>query len=81
MGRKTVLSEQTMQAMESHIPELAGAAVKQAYYRALTVSGKVVEAVNGNLVETSAEGGQRLIRPLSAPVGVTPGSKRRLARK
>ena len=76
MSRKAVLNEKTMQAMEAHIPELAGNAVKQAYYQALTTSGKVLEAVNGKLVETSAEGGQRLIRNLPAPVAVTPGSKR-----
>lgn len=51
------LSEKTMLAMASHIPELAGNAVKRAYYQALTSSGKVVEAVNGQLVETSSDGG------------------------
>ena len=76
MGRKAVLNEKAMQAMEALIPELAESALRQAYYQALTRSGKVLEAVNGKLVETSAEGGQRLIRNLPAPVAVTPGSKR-----
>lgn len=81
MDRKIVLNEKTMQVMEAHIPELAGNAVKQAYYRALTTSGKVLEAVNGKLVETSAEGGQRVIRSLPAPMAVEPGSKRQRTRK
>jgi hypothetical protein len=81
MASKCVLNEKTMQAMEAHIPELAGNAVKKAYYQALTTSGKVLEAVNDKLVETSAEGGQRLIRNLPAPVAVKPGSKRVRTRK
>lgn len=77
MKNRVELSEKSMLAMESRIPELAGSAVRQAYFRALTTSGKVVEAVNGKLVETSAEGGQRVIRELSsAPVPVAAGSKR-----
>ena len=76
MGRKAVLNEKAMQAMEALIPELAESALRQAYYQALTRSGKVLEAFNGKLVETSSEGGQRLIRNLPAPVAVTPGSKR-----
>ncbi|WP_417069642.1 hypothetical protein [Niveibacterium terrae] len=77
MKNRVQLSEKSTQAMESRIPELAVSAVRQAYFRALTTSGKVVEAVNGKLVETSAEGGQREIRELSsAPVPVAAGSKR-----
>ncbi|AZP14405.1 hypothetical protein EJN92_03865 [Undibacterium parvum] len=70
------MNEQSMQAMEARIPELAGNAVRRAYYQALTTSGKVKEAVNGRLVETSADGSQRLIRTLRVPVAVVPGSKR-----
>lgn len=35
------------------IPELAGSAVKRAYLQALTTSGKVIEARNGQLIETT----------------------------
>lgn len=76
MKRNVKLSERSMQVMEARIPELAGNAVRRAYYQALTTSGKVVEAVNGKLVETSADGGQRVIRNLPAPMAVVPGSKR-----
>lgn len=76
MKRIVKLSEQSMQVMEARIPELAGNAVRLAYYQALTTGGTVTEAVNGNLVETSADGGQRVIRSLPGPMAVTPGSKR-----
>jgi hypothetical protein len=69
------LSEQSMQAMEAKIPELAGAAVKRAYYQALTQSGKVLEAVNGQLVETSVDGSSRFIRNLPPSIKVTSGTR------
>lgn len=76
MGQKVVLSEKSMQIMEARIPELAGHAVNLAYYQALTTSGKVLEALNGILVETSVDGGHKEIRRLTAPTFVVPGSKR-----
>ena len=75
MTQKIKLSEQSMQAMEANIPELASAALKRAYYQALTHSGKVLEAVNGNLVETSADGTTRFIRQLPPSIKVTPGTR------
>lgn len=74
------LTEESMQLMEARIPELAGNAVKRAYYQALTVSGKVLEARDGQLVETTAEGQSRVIRNLSKPVAVKSGTKRIRAR-
>ena len=76
MGQKTVLSEQAMQRLENNIPELAGQAVKRAYFEALTTSGRVIEAVNGKLVETTVEGQQRVIRNLTQPVSIAIGTKR-----
>lgn len=69
------LSEQSMQVMEAKIPELAGAAVKRAYYQALTQSGRVLEAVNGQLVETSVDGSSRVIRSLPPSIKVTSGTR------
>lgn len=69
------LSETSMQAMEAKIPELAGAAVKRAYYQALSQSGKVLEAIDGQLVETSVEGETRVIRALPAPIKAAVGMK------
>lgn len=76
MDQKIVLTEKSMQIMEARIPELAGHAVQRAYYHALTTSGKVLEAVNGVLVETTVNGERKEIRRLTAPIFVEPGSKR-----
>ncbi len=81
MKHKSVLSEKSMLTMEAQIPSLASGAVKRAYCQALTISGKVVEAVNGQLVETSSEGGQRVIRTLATPIAIAPGTKRTRVRK
>jgi hypothetical protein len=80
MKRNIKMTEKSMLAMEARIPELASSAVRRAYYQALTTSGSVVEAVNGQLVETSADGAQRVIRDLQKPIAVTPGTKRQRAR-
>lgn len=81
MGRKVTLSEQAMQRMERGIPELAGGAFKRAYQHALSSGGKVVEAVGGQLVETSADGTQRVLKALPKPTVVVPGTKRVLIRR
>ena len=70
------MSEESMLRMEAQIPELAGSAVKRAYLQALTTSGKVVEARNGQLVETMVDGTVRVIRSIAKPVAVMPGTKR-----
>jgi hypothetical protein len=62
--------------MEAQIPELAGTAVKRAYWQALTTTGKVIEARDGQLLETTADGSQRVVRSIAKPVSVTMGTKR-----
>ena len=81
MGRKMVLSEQAMQRVEQGIPEMAGSAFKRAYLHALSSSGKVVEAVDGKLVETSVDGTRRVLKVLAKPTPVAPGAKRVLIRR
>ncbi len=70
------LDEKSMSLLEARIPELADGAVKQAYYQALTSGSKVLEAVNGKLVESSSDGSTRVIKSLPAPIQVALGSKR-----
>jgi hypothetical protein len=70
------LNEATLQSLEARIPELARGAVQQAQARALTRHGKVIEAVDGQLRETTAEGTSRLIGELPAPTPVRIGLKR-----
>lgn len=81
MKSNSQMSEESMQLMEARIPELAGNAVKRAYYQALTTSGKVLEAKRGQLVETSSDGQTRVIRSLGMPIAIAPGTKRTRARK
>lgn len=75
------MTEESMQRMEARIPELAGSAVKRAYLQALTTSGKVLEARDGQLIETTAEGTVRVIRAIAKPIAVTMGAKRVRARQ
>jgi hypothetical protein len=70
------MSEESMQHMEAQIPELAGTAVKRAYWQALTTTGKVLEARNGQLVETTSDGAVRVVRSIAKPIAVTMGTKR-----
>lgn len=76
MGTPFQMSEESMQCMEAQIPELARSAVKRAYWQALTTAGKVVEARNGQLIETHAEGTVRVLRSIAKPIAITMGTKR-----
>ncbi len=65
--------EKSMRFQEACIPELAEGAVKQAYYNALAAGCKVVEAVNGQLIESLPDGG--VLRTLPKAIPVTPGQR------
>ena len=52
-----------------------------AYWQALTINGKVMEARHGKLVETTAEGAVHVIRSIAKPTPVRVGEKRVRARK
>jgi hypothetical protein len=75
-----VLDEASMLTMEARIPDLAEVALRKAYYDALTVSGKVLEAIDGQLVATYADGHREVIRALRPPVAVHCGMKMTLRR-
>lgn len=70
------LDEQSMSNLEKRIPELAEGAVKQAYCKTLASGKRVVEAINGQLVESSPDGSIRVLKPLPPPTPVTPGQRR-----
>lgn len=76
-----MLTEETMKVLEAGIPKLAEGAFQRAYYQALTTSGKVMRAVNGNLVETHADGTETVLRAIHSPVRVTIGAKFKLKRR
>ena len=65
-----------MQRMEALIPMLAHIAVQRARWHALATSGKVVEARDGQLIETAANGTVRVIRTIAKPMAVAMGTKR-----
>jgi len=72
------LTEEAMQRLEECIPKRAEYALRKAYQRALTTSGKVMVAINGEILEVTAEGERRLIRKIDPPIPVKPGTKFRL---
>ncbi len=76
MKTSVQMTEESMLRMEACIPDLASGAVKRAYLQALTTSGKVVEARNGQLIETTAEGAVRVIRKIAKLTPVQIGEKR-----
>ena len=70
------LSEASLQRLEASIPDLASGAVKQAYAQALTLHGRVIEAINGQLIEITAEGQTTFLRAIAPPTPVAIGLKR-----
>lgn len=75
------LSEQAMLNLEARIPKLAQGAFKRAYDQALNTSGKVLRAVNGQLVETHADGTEVVIRRIKGPIKTVTGTKFSLKRR
>lgn len=76
MKPKNLLSEKALQSLEANIPKMAQAAFSQAHLNALTISGKVLQASDGKLVELSAEGAVRFIKAIEPPFQVQTGIKR-----
>lgn len=70
-----------MSVLEAGIPKLAQGAFQRAQYQALTHTGKVVRAVNGQLVETFADGTETVMRTIHSPVKFTMGAKFKLKRR
>ncbi|MEY4507624.1 MAG: hypothetical protein RL297_2202 [Pseudomonadota bacterium] len=70
------LSEQAFQSLEASIPKMAQAAFSQAQLNALTISGKVLQVTNGQLVELNAEGSVRVIKDMLPRFKVQAGVKR-----
>ena len=70
------LDEKDMSYLEGRIPELAEGAVKQAYCKTLISGRRVVEAVNGQLVESHPDGSIKVLKKLEAPARVAVGQRR-----
>ena len=69
------LSEEAMCFLEEHIPELAEAAFKQAYWAALASGSSVLVSDSGNLVEVFPDGKHKFIKHLLPATPVVPGQR------
>lgn len=70
----TIKDENIISFLEEHIPELAEAALKQAYWQALT-GNVILEAKDGFLFETHPDGTKKVIKKIPLPTPATPGQK------
>ena len=59
------ISEDSLNYLEAHIPELADVAVRQAYWQALAAGSSVLEVREGALVEIFPDGTQKTIKAMS----------------
>lgn len=71
--------EQAIRYQEEHIPELASAATKQAYWQALAAGSSVLERADDSLVEVSPDGSRKIIKPLPAQTQTRPGQQLKIA--
>ncbi len=69
------LKEKELLYLEEHIPELAEAAFKQAYWAALASGSSVLMSEKGNLVEIFPDGHRKVLKPLPPSTPVIPGQK------
>lgn len=69
------MNEKTLSFLEEHIPELAEAALKQAYWRALASGSSVLQAEGNSLVEVHPDGTKTYIKTLPPSVPVEKGQR------
>lgn len=69
------ITEEAMRYLEEHIPEMASAAVKQAYWQALASGSTVLEVENGALVEVSPDGSRKVIKQMPPHTAVRRGQR------
>lgn len=69
------LSEEAISFLEEHIPELADAAFKQAYWAALASGSSVLMSENNSLVEVFPDGNRKIIKSLPKKTPVTRGQR------
>lgn len=69
------MNEKTIRFLEEHIPELAQAAVKQAYWAALASGNRVLMCENDILIEVHPDGTRTIIKQLPPSLSVKKGQK------
>lgn len=68
-----IKDEKTMRFLEEHMPELAEAALKIAYWKSLAFGNSVLECKDGSLIKTNPDGTVEFIKKLPPTTPVTPG--------
>ena len=69
------LSEQAIDYIEAHLPELMATATKQAYWQTLQSGNSVLIAENGKLLRVQPDGTKEFIKDLELPIKVVKGSR------
>lgn len=73
------MTEESMRFLEEHIPDLADAAVKQAYWQALATGSSVLVSEEGALVEIFPDGTRKVLKQLEPQTSVTLGQRMELS--
>jgi predicted dinucleotide-utilizing enzyme len=73
------MTEESMRFLEEHIPDLADAAVKQAYWQALATGSSVLVSEEGALVEIFPDGTRKVLKQLELQTAVTSGQRLELS--
>ncbi len=73
------MTEESMRFLEEHIPILADAAVKQAYWQALATGSSVLVSEEGALVEIFPDGTRKMLKQLEPQTDVISGQRLELS--
>jgi hypothetical protein len=73
------MTEESMRFLEEHIPDLADAALKQAYWQALATGSSVLVFEEGALVEIFPDGTRKMLKPLEPQTDVISGQRLELS--
>jgi len=72
------MTEESMRYLEEHIPILADAAVKQAYWQALAAGSSVLISEDGVLIEMFPDGTRKVLKQLEPQTLVMLGQRMEL---
>jgi hypothetical protein len=73
------MTEESMRFLEEHIPDLADAAVKQAYWQALATGSSVLVSEEGALAEIFPDGTRKVLKQLEPQTAVKLGHRMELS--
>lgn len=73
------MTEESMRFLEEHIPDLADAALKQAYWQALATGSSVLVSEEGALVEIFPDGTRKVLKQLEPQTEVILGQRLELS--